>query len=148
MVKGTAMKPKLSLCGFRCDLCLAYKPNIETHPENRQLLSNGWHTYFGFRLPAEEIFCEGCSAESPTTLDRDCPVRPCVIVHDLPNCAYCEDYICEILTQRLVNFDDIQVECDAPIPEADRQCFILPYENEDRLRNLRQKTTRSDNCGG
>jgi len=58
------MEPKLSLCGFRCDLCLAYKPNIEAVPENRQVLSDGWHEYFGFRLSPEAIYCEGCSAES------------------------------------------------------------------------------------
>lgn len=33
-------------CGYRCDLCLAYKPNVEAHPENRQRLSDGWHRYF------------------------------------------------------------------------------------------------------
>ena len=142
------MKPKLSLCGFRCDLCLAYKPNIEPHPENRQLLSDGWHTYFGFRLPPEEIFCEGCSAESTTTLDRDCPVRPCVIAHDLPNCAHCGEPICDTLTQRLVRFEEIQAERDAPIPEADRRRFILPYENADRLRKLRQQKTRREHRGG
>ena len=133
------MKPTLSLCGFRCDLCLAYKPNIEAHPENRQVLSDGWHTYFGFRLPPEAIYCEGCSRESSTTLDSDCPVRPCVIAHELTNCAACEEYICETLTQRLVNFDDIQAEFEAPIPQADRQRFILPYENRQRLEKLHQE---------
>lgn len=139
MVKGNAVKPTLSLCGFRCDLCLAYKPNIEARPENRQVLSDGWYTYFGFRLPPEAIFCEGCTAESPVTLDRDCPVRPCVIEHQLPNCAFCNEYICEILTKRLVNFSEIQSDFDTPIPEADRQRFILPYENMERLKELHQQ---------
>ena len=133
------MEPILSLCGFRCDLCLAYKPNIEAHPENRQVLSDGWYTYFSFRLSPEEIYCEGCSAETPTTLDRDCPVRPCVIGHELANCAACDDYICETLTERLINFDEIQAKFDAPIPEGDRQRFILPYENTQRLRNLQEE---------
>lgn len=133
------MNPTLSLCGFRCDLCLAYKPNIEAHPENRQVLSDGWHTYFGFRLPPEKIYCEGCSAESAETLDRNCPVRPCVITRGLDNCAKCEDYICETLTERLVVYEEIQAEIDRPIPESDRQRFILPYENAQRLKKLRQK---------
>lgn len=133
------MKHTLSLCGFRCDLCLAYKPNIEAHPENRQVLSDGWHTYFGFRLPPEEIYCEGCLAEASETLDRNCPVRPCVIEHGFNNCADCEDYICEKLTERLIDFDEIQAEFDHPIPKRDRQRFLLPYENAQRLRDLRQK---------
>ena len=133
------MKPTLSLCGFRCDLCLAYKPNIEAHPENWLVLSDGWHEYFGFRLPPEAIYCEGCSAKGAETLDRDCPVRPCVIKRGLENCAACEKVECVKLTERLIDFEDIQAEYGKPVPEIDRQRFILPYENAQRLRALRNK---------
>ena len=34
------MEEIISLCGMRCDLCLAYNRNIEVHPENRQLISD------------------------------------------------------------------------------------------------------------
>jgi len=129
----------LSLCGFRCDLCLAYKPNIEAHPENRQVLSDGWHKYFGFRLPPEDIYCEGCSADSQKTLDRDCPVRPCVIQRGLSNCGVCEENICGKLTERLVDFAEIQAGFEQPIPDSDRKRFILPYENAQRLREIRDK---------
>jgi len=44
------MEAIITRCGYRCDLCLAYKPNIEAHPENRQILSDGWYKYFGFRI--------------------------------------------------------------------------------------------------
>jgi len=30
------MEPILTRCGYRCDLCLAYRPNIDANPENRQ----------------------------------------------------------------------------------------------------------------
>ena len=133
------MEPLLSLCGFRCDLCLAYAPNIDAHPENRQILSDGWHKYFGFRLPPEEIYCEGCSAEGQPTLDRDCPVRPCAAARGMPNCARCQDFICEKLTERLIDFDQIQAKFDHPIPDEDRQQFLLPYENAQRLSELRIK---------
>lgn len=133
------MEPVLSLCGFRCDLCLAYQPNIEAHPENRQILSDGWHKYFGFRLPPEEIFCEGCSAESGPTLDRDCPVRPCAVARGVENCARCQSYICETLTERLIHFEDFQSKFQDPIPDNDRRRFLLPYENAQRLEILRKK---------
>ena len=29
------MEPIITKCGYRCDLCLAYKPNLEKHPENQ-----------------------------------------------------------------------------------------------------------------
>ena len=35
------MEPILTRCGYRCDLCLAYKPNVAGNPSNRQKLSDG-----------------------------------------------------------------------------------------------------------
>ena len=31
------MSEILSRCGYRCDMCLAYRANIQAHPENAQL---------------------------------------------------------------------------------------------------------------
>lgn len=132
------MEPIISLCGMRCDLCLAYRPNVETHPENQQLLSDGWYTYFGFRIPPEEITCDGCFPNENETLDKTCQVRPCVIERNVSNCADCEDYICKKLKAILVDFETMQSKFDQPIPEADRHRFIFPYENKQRLEELRQ----------
>jgi hypothetical protein len=35
------MKEILSRCGYRCDLCLAYRPNVEANPSNREIVSDG-----------------------------------------------------------------------------------------------------------
>ncbi|MDY6866757.1 MAG: DUF3795 domain-containing protein [Chloroflexota bacterium] len=133
------MEPIISLCGMRCDLCLAYRPNVEAHPENQQLLSDGWHKYFGFRLPPEDILCDGCFVNGESILDSECPVRPCVIDHNVMNCAECDNYVCEKLADILVDFDDFQAKFDQPIPEADRRRFIFPYENKQRLAELRKQ---------
>ncbi|MDX9954065.1 MAG: DUF3795 domain-containing protein [Anaerolineae bacterium] len=132
------MEPILTRCGYRCDLCLAYKPNIEAQPENRQVLSDGWHTYFGFRIPPEALCCDGCMAENPHLIDSACPVRPCAIARGLEHCAQCPDYEgCEKLAERLVVFEELQARMGIEIPEEDRTRFILPYENKRRLEVLR-----------
>lgn len=131
------MEPIITKCGYRCDLCLAYKPNLEKHPENKQILSDGWHTYFGFRIPPEDIYCDGCLSMDGRQIDSSCPVRPCVIEQGITNCAFCDEYICEKLETRIVNFQDIQDRFDQPIPDADRERFIKPYENEKRLETFR-----------
>ena len=84
----------LTRCGYRCDLCLAYRPNIEQEPTNQTRLSDGWFKFFGFRLSPEEIVCDGCMSENPTLIDQSCPVRPCVIEKGLDNCAQCDRYVC------------------------------------------------------
>lgn len=59
--------------------------------------------------------------------------------HGVENCANCEDFICEKLQTRMVNFQEIQAKFDKPIPAIDRARFIKPYENENRLNTLRVK---------
>ncbi len=132
------MNEILSRCGYRCDLCLAYRPNVEANPSNQQIVSDGWHKCFGFRIPAHEIICDGCMAENPRLIDKSCPVRPCVIERRLHNCAECPDYVCDKLAGRLVVYEDVAARCPHPIPEEDRTRFIKPYENKNRLENLRR----------
>lgn len=133
------MEETLTRCGYRCDLCLAYRPNVEANPSNQRVLSDGWHRYFGFRIPPEGILCDGCMAENPRLIDQTCPVRPCVIARALPNCAGCSDYGCERLAERLVDYEEIAARIDAPIPEEHRARFIAPYENKARLEALRAR---------
>jgi len=132
------MNEILSRCGYRCDLCLAYRPNVERSPSNRQILSDGWHRYFGFRIPAEQILCDGCRAENPCLIDKKCPVRPCVLERGLTSCAECPEYACEKLSDRLVVFENVAAKFPEAIPAADRARFIAPYENKARLDNLRR----------
>jgi hypothetical protein len=134
------MEPILTRCGYRCDLCLAYAPNIDRNPANRQVLSDGWFKYFGFRIVPEQIRCEGCMAEDPELLDVNCPVRPCAIEKGLDHCAQCDDYVCDGLSQRLVVYEEVERRIGAAIPEEDRARFILPYENKQRLDALRAST--------
>lgn len=137
------MEPILTRCGNRCDLCLAYKPNIETHPFDRKKLSDGWFKYYGFRTPEEEIYCEGCMQENSKLLDVECPVRPCVIEKGLENCSQCGDYVCSRLRRRIVTREDMTKQAGGEIPEEDYRCFIRPYENYFRLEELRKSKPAS-----
>jgi len=142
------MKAIISCCGMRCDLCLAFHPNVEAHPENKKIISDGWHTYFGFRIPPEKTLCDGCYSGGGPTKDDECPVHPCVSSRGLRNCAECDEYICEKLNQILVTFESIQEKFDGPIPETDRQLFIFPYENKNRLAALRRQNKSTSSSGG
>ena len=129
----------LTKCGYRCDLCLAYKGNIEKE-DKRQILSDEWYKYFGFRLLAEDICCDGCMAENPHLIDQECPVRPCVIEKGLENCAQCEEYACEKLEQRTVVYERVEQRIAQAISADDRTRFIEPYENKERLDALRAES--------
>lgn len=36
---------KITMCGYRCDLCKAFAPNIKNNDE-REMLSNIWNKYY------------------------------------------------------------------------------------------------------
>jgi len=131
------MKPILTRCGYRCDLCLAYKSNIENNPSNQQKLSDGWYKYFGFRLPPEKIKCAGCMSNNPKLIDQNCPVRPCVIENKLDNCSQCDQYVCDKLKERLVVYQEVKKRIKMEIPNDDYLCFIQPYENKNHLDMLK-----------
>lgn len=131
------MEPILTRCGYRCDLCLASEPNVAENPGNRETLSDGWHRYYGFRIPPSEICCDGCMADDPVLIDQRCPVRPCVVERGLENCSQCHSYPCDRLEERTVTLDEIRRRVGDDIPEADYQSFIRPYENRRRLDALR-----------
>ena len=130
------MEQILSRCGYRCDLYLAYRPNVEANSANQQVLSDGWHKYFGFRIPAEHVLCDGCMADNPRLIDKACPVRPCVIQRGIANCSECPDYICDKLGERVVVYETLAATHPCPIPAEDRARFIAPYENKARLDRL------------
>ena len=131
------MNEILARCGYRCDQCLAYRPNVEANPSNQLTLSDGWHKYFGFRILAEQIICDGCMAQNPRLIDKACPVRPCVLERGLANCAGCPDYICDKLSERLAVYEKLAATIPHPMPAEDRAHFIAPYENKARLDRLR-----------
>jgi hypothetical protein len=147
------LEPVLTRCGYRCDLCLAYRPNVEAAPESAQLLSDGWHRYFGFRIPPDEIACDGCFSADGHRIDAACAVRACVIEHSLDNCAACPDLergstgqpgdVCAILTTRDVTRAEVEARVGAPVPDEDYVRFIRPYEGLARLRALRVQHVRA-----
>ncbi len=124
----------ITRCGYRCDICLAYKENIKSE-EDRKIISDGWFKYFGFRIPPENISCDGCltpAKEEPKLMDDDCPVRACVIEKGIDNCSKCKEFSCKKFKTRVVDRKDFE-----DIPEEDFDRFIRPYENKRRFESDR-----------
>jgi hypothetical protein len=124
--------PILARCGYRCDLCPAYRENIRG-PEDQQRTSDGWFKYCGFRIPPEQICCDGCLDERPEArrIDANCPIRPCAITRGLKTCAACPDWGCERSESRTVTRAWVEQRIGAPVPPGDYRWFVLPYERRD-----------------
>jgi hypothetical protein len=129
MKTSKATTPVVARCGYRCDLCPAYKENIHS-PEDQQRTSDGWFRYYGFRIPPEQIRCDGCREERPSAyrIDRECPVRPCVVARGIDTCGGCPRRDCEHFKSREVTRESVEKRIGKPISTEDYRWFVLPYE--------------------
>ena len=134
------MEEILSKCGYRCDLCPAYDPNI-SELTDKQKISDGWFQYFGFRIFPEDIGCVGCLNEGKHA-DVDCPVRPCVIEKGIEHCACCENFGCEKLKSRM-DFAEEKLKNFPDISEKEHTLFFKPYLSKHRLYNLRKQDQKN-----
>lgn len=140
------MKQTVGCCGYRCELCPAYKDNIASE-EDRQRVSDGWFEYYGFRISAEEIYCDGCKAENrpnPRRIDPECEVRACALERILPNCAHCGDYMCEKLSEKVVDPAKVVEKAGGSIPDEDLERFVRPYDSAAILADIRKQLGKSE----
>jgi len=122
------MREKIGFCGYRCEICPAYRENI-TSEEDRQTVGDGWFKYYGVRIPAEEIHCDGCLADdstNPRRIDPECEVRTCALARGVANCGHCGDYICEKLSKKIVHTDKIVARAGGSIQPEDFERFVKP----------------------
>ncbi|MBN2180295.1 MAG: DUF3795 domain-containing protein [Sedimentisphaerales bacterium] len=140
------MKEEISCCGYRCNICKMYKNNIKDK-DALQRISDGFLKYYGFRLSIENLYCDGClpeNCENPKRIDKECPVRPCVLEKGIPNCAYCDQYICDKLFQRIVIPDEVIKKAGGTIPDEDFNIFVRPYDNKSTLNKVRQELNKCE----
>jgi hypothetical protein len=139
------MKDDISCCGYECKICPAYKGNISGE-NSQQAVSDGWFKIYGFRIPTERCICDGCQpgdCKNPRLMDTECPVRSCVLAKGIPNCASCDEYICEKLAKKIVNPKGDVSKCKEEVSLEDYNRFIKPYDNKTRLDEIRAKSVRS-----
>lgn len=135
------MKDKIAPCGYRCNLCLAYRENNKGSDDQIRF-SDGLRIYYDYYLPIEQCYCDGCLAKDGDgiqKLDPDCKIRACVIEKGLKNCAYCNEYPCEMLKAKFVFREDVEKSFGGSIPEKDYETFIKPYEGKEILDAIHTK---------
>jgi len=136
------LTPIIARCGYRCDLCPAYKENIHG-PEDLQRTSDGWFKYYGFRIPPDRIRCDGCLDERPDArrIDKTCPIRPCAVARGVETCGHCPKCGCRRCKSRDVTRERVEKRIGSPLPPEDSRRFVLPYERSELQRGRSTKKT-------
>ena len=117
---------EFAMCGCRCDLCKAYRPNAEKN-DQREVLAKLWHKYYGLDPSVMEC-CDGCK-NNPS--DTGCPVRKCVLAKELRHCGDCGDFPCDVFGQRCGSFSE---EAKKGFDMDEYNEYILAYDNKTRLK--------------
>ncbi len=98
------MDEVLSYCGLICKTCPIHtatvEENIETRTRMRIEISRKCKEQYGMDYRPEDITdCDGCKADTGRLFPAcsGCKIRSCARQKGFENCAYCAEYVCEIL---------------------------------------------------
>ncbi|MFX1283920.1 MAG: DUF3795 domain-containing protein [Promethearchaeota archaeon] len=134
------MNEEISLCGFNCGICPAYKVNLKTD-EDRKLVDEGWkkfHRTGGWIY--KEPYCEGCfNVPEKAPLWSRCPIRRCVLTNKVENCGYCPDYPCSRLKNIIYITKKIAERTKKSGTKDDFEKFALPFLGEQKLEEMHQE---------
>jgi Zn-finger protein len=135
------MEEMIARCGFQCHLCPAFRENNKS-PADQVRVAAGWSKYFGLDVPPEKIRCNGCLPNDSGGFDfpdKNCSIRPCVIERGLENCAYCENYPCGKLEERMTGVEEVAKRFLGVISQEEYDNFIAPYDARKILDGIRKK---------
>jgi hypothetical protein len=98
------METMIAYCGLACDSCPIHLATLERDPDKqikmRTEIAEQLSKIYG-TTPKPEIItdCDGCKVNNGRLFTGciDCEIRKCARAKNLGNCAFCIDYICEIL---------------------------------------------------
>lgn len=130
---------KITMCGYRCDLCKAFAPNIKNNDE-REMLSTVWNKYYDLDIPAEKIYCDGCrcTKENAKRIDMNCPVRRCVIEKQIDNCGECADFPCVVFDERRgLSLQEAKEKLGSSFCLDEYNNYLLAYDNMTRLKEYK-----------
>ena len=102
------------ICGINCSQCDAYIATQNDDNQLRKKLADEASKTLGKEIKLEEINCDGCINEGRhISYCAQCQIRKCGMEKQVLNCAYCDDYACEVLT----NFFDMAPQAKSNLDE-------------------------------
>jgi hypothetical protein len=127
----------LTKCGYCCEACKAYAPNIE-RGDQREELSRLWKLYYALDIPAKDIYCDGCLSTKldAKRIDDNCPVRQCVVEEKLSHCGECSKYPCETFCQRK-GLTEEEMKKHPEYESSHYREYLMAFDNKTRLDEYR-----------
>ena len=95
------MEKMIAFCGLTCTECPAFIATQKNDDKERKRVAEMWSKEFKVDMKPEDINCEGCLVDSENLFGhcKICEIRKCGKEKKVKNCAYCDDYACDKLTE-------------------------------------------------
>jgi hypothetical protein len=93
------MAKQIAYCGLVCTDCGAYIATQHDEDKKRKEIAEEWTKNYHHDFKPEDINCMGCIPVTGKHVGQCgvCEVRKCGQEKQVINCAYCDDYACEVL---------------------------------------------------
>ena len=133
----------LARCGYRCDLCPAYRENLAGEEYQRRIVA-GWKQFYDADAEPADVYCDGCldlrkEARRPDT--ASCGVRTCAVERGIANCANCQDYPCAKAASKPLSRANIEARVGRALSPEEYRLFVQPYEADRHLGTVRRHPT-------
>lgn len=95
------MSKMIAFCGIICSECPALLATQKDDDNERKKVADKWSKEYNSDIKPEDINCDGCITTTSRNFNycKVCQIRKCAMERNVKNCAYCEDYSCEKLSQ-------------------------------------------------
>lgn len=115
------MNKIIAFCGITCTECPAFLATQKDDDNKRKKVAELWSKQFNIDIKPEDINCHGCLSEIGRIFNycKICEIRKCAQERGVKNCAYCDDYACE----KLSNFFNGMPEAKITLEEV-RKSFM------------------------
>lgn len=95
------MEKIIAYCGSVCSECPAFIATRDNDDSIRKETAELWSRRYNADIKPEDINCEGCTTAEGKKFNycNVCEIRKCGQENEVKNCAHCDSYVCEKLTE-------------------------------------------------
>ena len=104
----------LSMCGLDCAACPAFIAHKTDDHALREKTAIEWSQQFHIDVKPADINCVGCLKVKGVHIGHcgECEIRQCGLPRQVKNCALCDDYPCQTISQFLTNVPPAKANLD------------------------------------
>ena len=95
------MNKIIAICGIVCSECPGFLATQKDDDAKRKEVAESWSKQYNATIKPEDINCDGCTSGGRRLFSycNICELRKCGKEKHVENCAHCDEYACDKLTE-------------------------------------------------